>query len=162
MPKRIQRKRTKGWRMPGNTCYVGRPTRWGNPFPIGTKLSDVPASYVSRCGYADWTEDVPITAEMSVEFYEVWIKAACRPERIQKELGGKNLACWCPLDRPCHADILLKLANPEEDLASVSIRRLPEIKFEIDESGEIIASSSAFPVYGIRCKKAPSTVSARG
>ena len=34
-PIRIQRKRTKGWRMPPNTVYVGRPTIWGNPFPVG-------------------------------------------------------------------------------------------------------------------------------
>ena len=34
MPKRIQRKRTAGWRMPENTVYVGRPTRWGNPYPV--------------------------------------------------------------------------------------------------------------------------------
>jgi hypothetical protein len=30
---------------------------------------------------------------------------------IQRELRGKNLACWCPLDQPCHADVLLRLAN---------------------------------------------------
>ena len=35
MPKRIQRKRTKGWRMPADAIYVGRPTKWGNPDKIG-------------------------------------------------------------------------------------------------------------------------------
>ena len=36
MPKRIQRQRTKGWRMPEGAVYVGRPSRWGNPFRLGT------------------------------------------------------------------------------------------------------------------------------
>jgi hypothetical protein len=29
------------------------------------------------------------------------------------DLRGKNLACWCPLDQPCHADVLLEIANRE-------------------------------------------------
>jgi hypothetical protein len=32
-------------------------------------------------------------------------------ERMRQQLGGKNLACWCPIDQPCHADVLLELAN---------------------------------------------------
>jgi hypothetical protein len=39
------------------------------------------------------------------------------PERrrdARRDLKGKNLACWCPLDQPCHADILLRIANAEE------------------------------------------------
>jgi hypothetical protein len=32
-------------------------------------------------------------------------------EVIRRELGGKNLACWCPLNQQCHADVLLELAN---------------------------------------------------
>lgn len=34
--------------------------------------------------------------------------------KIRRELAGKNLACWCPLDQPCHADVLLELANRAE------------------------------------------------
>jgi hypothetical protein len=37
-PKRIQRKRVKGWKMPPNTVYVGRPSKWGNPFPVSRLL----------------------------------------------------------------------------------------------------------------------------
>ena len=40
-PIRIQRKRTKGWRMPPNTVYVGRPSKWGNPFNSGNRVQDV-------------------------------------------------------------------------------------------------------------------------
>ena len=89
--KRIQRKRSKGWRMPENTVYVGRPTKWGNPY-----IAESPEEY----------GDV-------VEAYEAWQRALIAREYNQdfSELRGKDLACWCPLNRPCHADVLLKLAE---------------------------------------------------
>jgi len=37
-PKRIQRSRAKGWKMPANAIYVGRPTVWGNPYVVGSQL----------------------------------------------------------------------------------------------------------------------------
>lgn len=98
-PKRIQRKRTKGWRMPPNTVNVTRPSKYGNPFVVG------------RDG----------TAAECKEKYRKLIETNIwsTPNRldIQKDLRGKNLTCWCPLyDKnglrvPCHADILLSLAN---------------------------------------------------
>lgn len=87
-PKRVQRKRVKGWKMPENTVYVGRPTKWGNPFRIGFEAS---------------------SRGTAIEFYEEWLQ-----EQLEKDphfldsLKGKDLACWCPLDKDCHADILLK------------------------------------------------------
>lgn len=91
MPKRIQRKRAKGWKMPGNTVYVGRPGRWGNPFSQQTREENMAL-------YRQWANGGSPSAVLLRE-------AAAR------ELRGKNLACWCPLDRPCHADVLLELAN---------------------------------------------------
>ena len=83
--RRIQRKRTKGWRMPPNTVYVGRPTKWGNPY----KLTDRAAT---------------------VKAYEIWLRERLREDpHFLDELKGKDLACWCSLDEPCHADILLKV-----------------------------------------------------
>lgn len=109
MPKRIQRKRTKGWKMPPNTVYVGRPTKWGNLWRVGQQI-----------GNNDW----PMTPEEGVACYRKWIVArdADRErskrsfdgpysDKIKTELRGKNLACWCPLDQPCHADVLLEIAN---------------------------------------------------
>lgn len=108
MPKRIQRKRIKGWKMPEGAVYVGRPTKWGNPFVVGEVYG--------------WSE--PGRAEIDGPFrpvennreatalYKAWIKD--RPDLIEaarQELRGKDLVCWCPLDQPCHADILLALAN---------------------------------------------------
>lgn len=90
-PVRVQVRRTKGWRMPPNTVYVGRPSKWGNPYRFGPELSRAEA--VALYG-----------AYLLEEAQGLW--------RQLGELRGKNLACWCPLDEPCHADLLLRLANP--------------------------------------------------
>ncbi|XTZ18962.1 DUF4326 domain-containing protein [Micromonospora echinospora] len=76
--------------MPTGAVYVGRPTRWGNPF-----RGDTPASKAD-----------------AVRMFRVW--AATHPDytdAVRTELAGKTLACWCPLDQPCHADELLRIAN---------------------------------------------------
>jgi len=85
-PIRIQRRRTKGWRMPPNTVHVGRPSYWGNPYQVGT------------CLIAD--------AQAAVDVFKANLPRG--------KLRGKNLCCWCSLDSPCHADILLELANRED------------------------------------------------
>lgn len=112
-PKRIQRKRTKGWRMPPNTVYVGRGSKWGNPF-----LGDKAVYYfrqwlLSGHIYRDQVDMLPIglfykNSRPSIEDRRVLL-------RDLHELKGKDLACWCPLDKPCHADVLLELANTEGD-----------------------------------------------
>lgn len=88
--RRIQRQRTKGWRMPPNTVYVGRPSRWGNPF--------LPMIDESAARRADlfWQATVLWQTE---PWWGDWIEP----------LRGKDLACWCRLDQPCHADVLLEL-----------------------------------------------------
>lgn len=133
--KRIQRKRTKGWKMPKNTVYVGRPTKWGNPWEL------------SACG----------TRRKCVRLYRAWLVGTFTEKSIERilangkscpkqplamlrwlmirgglrnmlsELRGKNLACWCPLCSkhatgkpftescsdcsPCHCDVLGEIAN---------------------------------------------------
>jgi len=93
--KRIQRKRTAGWRMPANTVYVGRPGKWGNPFaPNGTFL-----------------------VKMCVEMYRTYIIKMIKHDPVKynlDELRGKDLACWCPDGTPCHVDVLLVLCEMEE------------------------------------------------
>ena len=100
MPERIQRKRTKGWCSPDNTVYVGRPTMWGNPFDA------------KKVGYHN-----------AVAMYRNWVHGwadAEYPDLIDqrkrilanlKQLKGKNLSCWCSEGKPCHADVLLEMAN---------------------------------------------------
>ncbi len=85
--KRIQRKRTKGWHMPENAVYVGRPSKWGNPFKGDEEFECV----VAISAYEDW-----VRKNLSWD--------SC----FLDSLKGKDLACWCPLNKPCHADVLLK------------------------------------------------------
>ena len=98
MPERIQRKRTKGWRMPENTVYVGRGSRWGNRYEIGKPHPET---------FLPMTRDDVVALHRTL--VHSWTSGIHR--KIQSELGGKNLACWCPLNQPCHADVLLELAN---------------------------------------------------
>ena len=120
-PRRIQRQRTKGWRMPENTVYVGRPSVWGNPYTIrreGKVTWDVYhyrsflATYTSRTGAEARAYAVNKLRQLLERGLDPWGE-----DRIRAELAGKNLACWCPLDQPCHADVLLEIANREEGAA---------------------------------------------
>ena len=106
MPKRIQRKRTKGWKMPAGAVYVGRPTKWGNPYKIGSEYEWM--NWVT----GDWETGIIEHTATAVEQFRVSIEPGCTfEEDIQRELAGHDLACWCPLDQPCHADVLLEVAN---------------------------------------------------
>ena len=107
MPKRIQRKRTKGWRMPENAVYVGRPTKWGNPFnwqDIEECYSDQEKKQFALDDYQDWLDNKFDDNYLPHKRINILNNIA--------QLEGKDLACWCPLDKPCHADVLLRLANP--------------------------------------------------
>jgi hypothetical protein len=129
-PKRIHRQRTKGWKMPENTVYVGRPSFWGNPFPvddIGVAMECLPMGLDG--------EEREDRAEAAKELYRRWLTggevneliAAFLPpvpkpisrRKIRRELAGKNLACWCPVGSPCHADVLLEIANSTSQLRQV-------------------------------------------
>jgi len=84
-PLRIQRKRTKGWRMPANSVYVGRPTKWGNPY----RGPDAVSKFLKKMVLMTYT----------------------RRRAFLEPLTDKNLVCWCSLESPCHADVLLRMAN---------------------------------------------------
>lgn len=76
--------------MPPNTVKVCRPGKWGNPFIVGKDGDALQCVELYECLTADWrTEQAEALAE----------------------LRGKNLACWCKPGAPCHADVLLSLAN---------------------------------------------------
>jgi len=100
-PHRVQLRRTKGWRMPANTLKVDRSTRFGNPFRVGDPgIPDVRTS-IRRFERALRSGEL-VRADPYSPFTSVNLRAALR---------GKNLACWCALDAPCHADLLLEIAN---------------------------------------------------
>lgn len=105
-PYRVQLSRKKGWRMPENTVSVARPGRWGNPFKLGELKC-----FVNDDDANDRIAVVPFTRAEAVAAFR-WLAAQPKYRAaIVAELAGKNLACWCPLDQPCHADVLLELAN---------------------------------------------------
>lgn len=117
-PIRVELLRKKGWKMPPNTIKVTRPSKWGNPFRIGGYFMigdprpDSPFR-MSWCeampAYADsnfvWIEN----AAMAVDFFRRLMATGYHKDL--SALRGKNLACWCKLGHPCHADVLLELAN---------------------------------------------------
>ena len=94
IPRRVQLRRSKGWRMPPNTVKVDRTTRYGNPYQAGQDGDGDRAHLVGL--YRDYLAR-PEQADLVAH--------------IRTSLAGKNLACWCPLDGPCHADVLLEIAN---------------------------------------------------
>jgi hypothetical protein len=102
-PVRIQRRRAKGWKMPPNTVYVGRPTKWGNPFAVGETVHKGPM-YSGR-------DEIVRDTDHAARLYREWLFNQRSARELLLPLRGKNLACWCPLDQPCHADVLLEIAN---------------------------------------------------
>lgn len=100
MPDRIQRKRTKGFRMPADVVYVGRGSKWGNPVRAGIFKGFTAADAVEN--FTRW-----IDGDLGLRSYGK--PPSC--EEIKRELRGRNLACWCKPGEPCHADVLLEVAN---------------------------------------------------
>lgn len=108
MAKRIQRKRTKGWKMPQGAVYVGSPTKWGNPFKVWSEKSlDGYMPDIAVSNFRDRIEESDYEAEQDA----LGVSAEITSVEIKAELRGKDLACWCSLDQPCHADVLLEIAN---------------------------------------------------
>lgn len=160
-PERIRRRREKGWRMPEGAVYVGRGSKWGNPFRLRTPYAlmrypgaedpTAAAEYEGRISADGARHDYfhpggkitfchvrYMTPAESVEHYELALRQTPTPamassgvrhlyhhtgkpfpnhievvtvEDVRAELAGKPLACWCDLDQPCHADVLLAIAN---------------------------------------------------
>ena len=88
--------------MPENAVYVGRPTKWGNPFCVGSVYDNRPITCRSH----------------AVSLFRDMLNSEVRGEmgfpsndEIKRVLKGRDLACWCPLTEDCHADVLLALAN---------------------------------------------------
>lgn len=115
MPQRIRLSRKKGWRMPAGAVKVDRTTRYGNPFVVGEP---------NCLGWGD----VRDTAH-AVWLFRQWLATPARSIVHEAErhrtlleylpaLAGHDLACWCVAGSPCHADVLLELAN-RPDIAEV-------------------------------------------
>lgn len=110
-PIRIQRSRQYKQVSPNGLpiIYIGRPSKWGNPFKVGEpiwnpededKMSLITPKNINEC----------------VELFRVYIEKGITRSytwmyKDLHELKGKNLSCWCKIGEPCHADILLEIAN---------------------------------------------------
>jgi hypothetical protein len=139
-PARFQLRRTRGWRKPENSISVARPTMWGNPFVVrgpypGTNMpyrvycNDGPG--MGRC--VAMASDKSAAYQEAVNFFSRWFDCTVSEPYTElhnfreiygwhgfhlasvchKLLHGKSLGCWCAPDMPCHADVILKRANPE-------------------------------------------------
>lgn len=154
MPERIQRKRTKGWRMPEDAVFVGRPGKWGNPFVFHDQSRGLVRygpnhqerfgrswDYEGRCSGPGISHHMWFKDDDVVETYVRWATRAelvelyrltlteptpgmlmAWPSRrghfakvdvasVRAELAGRDLVCWCSPFDPCHADVLLRIAN---------------------------------------------------
>jgi len=109
MPERVQLKRTKGWRMPPNTVKVDRSTKWGNQFAPGQAFDAIDECTGETLGHY-----VCSSVREAVDCFRNHIETDIGfdlREQARSELRGKNLACWCKPGEPCHADVLLEIAN---------------------------------------------------
>jgi hypothetical protein len=124
MPQRIQRRRTAGWRMPDGAIYVGRPSKWGNPFSelqIGCAYPSLNEDQVHAMAVAQFRDIAGKGRDITLN--ERIVGGRGDRERVTytypplaeivAELAGHDLACWCRPDELCHADVLLELANQE-------------------------------------------------
>lgn len=119
-PRRVRLSRAKGWRLPPNTIVVSRPSKWGNPFVVGQDGNSESCvrwhAYLLN-GYFVLGATPDVEEMRTIRKYAV---------RNIHRLRGKNLACWCALGKPCHADTLLEWANgPLDDGATTRHTQIP-------------------------------------
>lgn len=93
---RVWNKRDR--RTPSDAVYVGRPSKWGNPY---SHMAGTLAKY-----------HVDTRAEAISKYREWLLSQPDLLEQVKQELAGKDLVCWCA-PHECHGDVLLELANPE-------------------------------------------------
>lgn len=98
--KRIQRKRTKGWKMPPKTKYAGRPTKWGNPYKVGDLIGP-------------FSDGPRITPQIAKDWYRTWLAAQVGLGKLDlSEFDGYDyIACFCQEGEPCHVDCIIDLYN---------------------------------------------------
>lgn len=134
-PQRIQRRRTKGYKLPENCISVTRPGKWGNFLKLSGDMIMIDAGHrrtvldkwvflcfgdletmleiyeATICEEKDWPKNVlpnDVTQGIvDLNYWEDYYKA----NRNLQELRGKHLACFCKIGSHCHGDILLQLAN---------------------------------------------------
>lgn len=129
MPERLQLSRRKGYRKPPNAVTVARPTKYGNPFVVieGPQrgeweihdFGDIARRSERYSGlYFRKADAIQATVELFSMHVGPMGAYELDTEQLIRDLGGKDLLCWCPLPEPgeidwCHARVLIELSNPE-------------------------------------------------
>lgn len=108
MPRRIQRRRSRGWRLPAHTVNVTRPGRYGNPFKVGIDGTRAECVALFRQLLAGIC---PISDATAKEQKRVYLAV----RHGMAHWRGWDVACWCPLDAECHGDVLLACWNQPEE-----------------------------------------------
>jgi len=138
-PKRVQMTRNKPWRADNpDAVIVDRRTKWGNPYkPERVTEFDVLADgfnwyvYDTLGGETFRRRSAAVAHAVKAYAFDFHFRLDRVADLDLGELRGRDLACWCPLDQPCHADVLLELANTPRAL---------------NADGEQIATGPTFPV----------------
>jgi hypothetical protein len=127
-PRRIQRRRVSGWRKPEGARYVGRGSRYGNPWvvvqtPTGWAVNWVPGGPGPKPPADErWTDCTTRYAAHETAVYRYAAMLADQPAllaAVRDELAGRSLMCWCPRELPCHADVLTAAAAGEDPRPAV-------------------------------------------
>ena len=125
--KRIQRKRTKGWRMPENTVYVGRGSKWGNPLKVvpDKEFEDGFGKIFVHSWGANMWHDTGLYGDISdmLHMFRLMLRGTqFMNVKLQvwsdyfasldlSLLIGKDLACFCKESEPCHCDVLIEFVD---------------------------------------------------
>lgn len=126
-PTRIQLSRRKGWRLPEGAVKVDRTTRWGNPFIVGVHGTRAACVEQYRILLGHRAINIGLGKEM-VDEQQATLTAVL--EHGRTALAGRDLACWCPLAAPCHADVLLAFVNGARIDATVLYSLHERIEFD--------------------------------
>ncbi|MGW5636675.1 DUF4326 domain-containing protein [Streptomyces sp. NPDC003832] len=118
-PVRKQRRRTKGWRAPAGSTYVGRGSKWGNPYLVEQQGHHHMVLDPTTRGVIYASRNAADTRRVAVAWYRAWLDN--QPELLaeaRQQLARRDLLCWCPLPADgepdhCHAAVLLEIANKE-------------------------------------------------
>lgn len=121
-PQRIQLSRKRGWRKPEGAIVVSRPSKWGNPYRVSPFMGGWSVDFEDTTSrvHIDVYETQNAAREAAVDLFNMavspWAPRDSLPDYpmiadMQRDLAGHDLACWCPLSSPCHADVLLDWAN---------------------------------------------------
>jgi len=124
-PRRIQLKRTRGWRKPDDVVNVSRPGPWGNPFVpeagpggwllavVGKARGDARVMDIARkINEGGALAHRAASVVMAVEAFRTLHDNELSRQSMRHHLQGKGVACWCKVGDPCHGDVVLEFANP--------------------------------------------------